>query len=116
VPQTSSPSSLRIDPGEHRALIGLNGAGKSAILGFCGARTFPTTGTVDLLGHRVGRVETLALRRRVRHVDPRHPLESPLTITDVVLSGVTDTTGLMMRWQPTTATAPPRHRATALPS
>lgn len=95
--------SLRIRPGEHWVLIGPNGAGKSTILGLLGARAFPTAGTVDVLGHRVGRVELLALRRRIGHVDPRHPLDSPLTITDVVLTGVTGTTELMMRWQPTAA-------------
>lgn len=95
--------SLGVNPGEHWVLIGPNGAGKSTILGLCGARAFPTSGTVDLLGHRVGRVELLALRRRIGHVDPRHPLESPLTITDVVFTGVTGTTELMMRWRPTTA-------------
>lgn len=95
--------SLQIAPGEHWVLIGPNGAGKSTILGFCGARGFPTSGTIDLLGHRVGRVELLALRRRIGHVDPRHPLESPLTITEVALTGVTGTTELMMRWKPTAA-------------
>ncbi|MFT4279761.1 ABC transporter ATP-binding protein [Microbacterium sp.] len=92
--------SLRILPGEHWVLLGPNGAGKSTILGFCGARTFPTAGTVDLLGHRVGRVELLALRRRIGHVDPRHAVESPLTVAEVVLTGITGTTEMMMRWRP----------------
>ncbi|MDQ1128949.1 ABC transporter ATP-binding protein [Microbacterium sp. SORGH_AS_0888] len=92
--------SLRILPGEHWVLIGPNGAGKSTILRFVGAQTFPTSGTVDLLGQRIGRVELLALRRRIGHVNPRHPLDSPLTITEVVLTGITGTTELMMRWEP----------------
>ncbi|MEV0325813.1 ATP-binding cassette domain-containing protein [Micromonospora echinospora] len=95
--------SLTIRSGEHWVMLGPNGAGKSTILGFCGAQTFPTTGTVDLLGHRLGRVELQALRRRIGHVNPRHPLESALTITEVVLTGITGTTELMMRWQPTYA-------------
>lgn len=95
--------SMRVRAGEHWVLLGPNGAGKSTILGLCGAQTFPTSGTVDLLGHRIGRVELLALRRRIGHVNPRHPLESALTITEVVLTGATGTTELMMRWEPTAA-------------
>ncbi|WP_341351201.1 ATP-binding cassette domain-containing protein [Nocardioides convexus] len=43
--------------GEHWALLGPNGAGKSTLLGFCGAQVHPTSGTVDVLGKRLGRVE-----------------------------------------------------------
>lgn len=95
--------SFAIHAGEHWVMLGPNGAGKSTILGFCGAQTFPTTGTVDLLGHRLGRVELQALRREIGHVNPRHPLQSPLTITEVVLTGLTGSIELMMRWQPTEA-------------
>ncbi|MEI7056156.1 ATP-binding cassette domain-containing protein [Nocardioides sp. CCNWLW239] len=65
--------SFTVHAGEHWALIGPNGAGKSTILRFCGALTHPTAGTIDVLGHRVGRVELQALRRSIGHVDPRHP-------------------------------------------
>ncbi|SDS75807.1 ABC transporter ATP-binding protein [Microlunatus soli] len=86
--------------GEHWALLGPNGAGKSTILGFCGAVTHPTTGTVDVLGHRLGRVELQALRRQIGHVNPRHPLRSPLTIRDVVLTGFTGSIERPLRWEP----------------
>ncbi len=92
--------SFTVGMGEHWVMLGPNGAGKSTILGFCGANSFPTTGTVDLLGHRLGRVELQALRREIGHVNPRHPLQSPLSITEVVLTGLTGTIELMMRWQP----------------
>lgn len=94
---------LTVRAGEHWALLGPNGAGKSTILGFCGALTHPTAGTVDVLGGRLGRVELQALRRRIGHVDPRHPLRSPLTIRDVVLTGVTGSIDTPPRWQPTSA-------------
>ncbi|WP_033289571.1 ABC transporter ATP-binding protein [Amycolatopsis jejuensis] len=86
--------------GEHWALLGPNGAGKSTILGFCGAVTHPTTGTVDVLGGRLGRVELQALRRSIGHVDPRHPLSSPLTIREVVLTGITGSIDTPPRWRP----------------
>lgn len=92
---------LTVRAGEHWALLGPNGAGKSTILGFCGAVTHPTAGTVDVLGGRLGRVELQALRRSIGHVDPRHPLRSPLTIREVVLTGVTGSIDTPPRWQPT---------------
>ncbi len=92
-----------VRPGEHWALIGPNGAGKSTILSLCGALQHPTAGEVFVLGHRIGRVELQALRRSIGHVNPRHPLSSPLTIRDVVLTGLTGTVELVPRWAPTRA-------------
>ncbi|WP_127505508.1 ABC transporter ATP-binding protein [Actinoplanes solisilvae] len=80
--------SFTVREGEHWALLGPNGAGKSTVLGFCGALTFPTTGSVSVLGHRLGRVDLQQLRRSIGHVNPRHPLRSPLTVRDVVLTGL----------------------------
>lgn len=93
--------SLTVRGGEHWALLGPNGAGKSTLLGFCGAVTFPTTGTVRVLGEQFGRVELARLRRSIGHVNPRHPLRSALTVREVVLTGVTGTIDTPMRWSPT---------------
>lgn len=95
--------SLTVRRGEHWALLGPNGAGKSTILAFCGALEHPTTGTVHVLGHRLGRVELQTLRRSIGHVNPRHPLRSPLTVREVVLTGITGTIELPIRWQPDAA-------------
>jgi iron complex transport system ATP-binding protein len=92
--------SFTVHAGEHWALLGPNGAGKSTILGFCGAVAHPTTGTVHVLGEQLGRVELQLLRRVIGHVNPRHPLRSPLTIREVVLSGITGTIELPLRWRP----------------
>lgn len=86
--------------GEHWALLGPNGAGKTTILGMCGAETFPTTGTVRVLGGQLGKVELQRLRRTIGHVNPRHPLGSPLTLREVVITGITGTIEIPMRWQP----------------
>ncbi|MFC4137439.1 ATP-binding cassette domain-containing protein [Microbacterium sp. GCM10011525] len=91
---------FRVQAGERWALLGPNGAGKSTILGFCGALTHPSEGTVDVLGSRIGRVDLQALRRRIGHVNPRHPLDSPLSATEVVLTGITGTVETPMRWVP----------------
>lgn len=75
--------------------------GKSTLLGLCGANTHPTRGTVEILGQRLGTVDIRELRESIGHVNPRHPLRSPLTILDVVLTGLTGTIELMPRWRPT---------------
>ena len=91
---------LLVSAGEHWVLIGPNGAGKSTLLSFASAQVFPTSGTVDILGSRMGRVERAALRRLIGHVNPRHPLRSNLTVREVVLTGLTGTVERPMRWEP----------------
>ncbi|WP_327358303.1 ABC transporter ATP-binding protein [Streptomyces sp. NBC_01304] len=93
--------SLTVRPGEHWALLGANGAGKSTLLGLLGALAHPTHGTVRVLGHELGRVDMRQLRSYVGHVDPRHPLRSPLRVRDVVLTGATNTVEPVPRWHPT---------------
>jgi iron complex transport system ATP-binding protein len=97
--------SLTVRAGEHWAMLGPNGAGKSTLLGFCGAVTHPTSGTVRVLGQQLGRVELQALRRSIGHVNPRHPLRSPLPARDIVLTGLTGTIETAPRWRPTDAEA-----------
>ncbi|GAV40697.1 ABC transporter ATP-binding protein [Streptomyces acidiscabies] len=92
---------LKVRTGEHWALLGANGAGKSTLLGLLGARVHPTSGTVDVLGKRLGRVDVRDLRTYVGHVDPRHPLHTPLTTREVVLTGITNSVAPLPRWQPT---------------
>lgn len=93
--------SFTVPAGEHWVLHGPNGAGKSTIVGLCGATTHPTSGMVRVLGEQIGRVELQALRRRMEHVNPRHPLRSPLTVREVVLTGLTGTIETPLRWAPT---------------
>ncbi|MES5821302.1 ATP-binding cassette domain-containing protein [Streptomyces sp. RG80] len=93
--------SLTVRAGEHWALLGANGAGKTNLLGLLGALTHPTRGTVRVLGHELGRVDLRELRSYVGHVNPRHPLRSPLTVRDVVLTGLTNTTEPVPRRRPT---------------
>ncbi|MCV7239986.1 ABC transporter ATP-binding protein [Mycolicibacterium celeriflavum] len=93
--------SLTVKAGEHWALLGPNGAGKSTLLGFCAAVQFPTTGTVRILGRQMGRVDLSQLRHSIGHVNPRHRLQYSLTVREVVLTGITATIDLPMRWTPT---------------
>jgi iron complex transport system ATP-binding protein len=54
-----------VGPGERWVVLGANGSGKTSLLRMAGGWVFPTTGTVDVLGHRLGRVDIRTLRRRL---------------------------------------------------
>ena len=95
--------SLTVRPGQHWALLGPNGAGKTTLLKLLGAVEHPTRGSVEVLGHRLGRVDMRELRTAIGHVDPRHAPPYPLTTHDVVLTGLTNTADLKQRWNPTAA-------------
>lgn len=103
--------SLTVNEGEHWALLGPNGAGKSTLLGFCAAVTFPTSGTVRILGEQMGRVDLAKLRHHIGHVNPRHQLQYSLTVRDVVMTGITATIDTPMRW---TASSEESARADAM--
>ncbi|MER6501482.1 ATP-binding cassette domain-containing protein [Streptomyces sp. NPDC001455] len=93
--------SVTVRSGEHWALLGANGAGKSTLLGLLGAVNHPTRGTVEVLGRTLGRVDLRELRSMLGHVDPRHPLRSPLSVREVVLTGLTNSIEPVPRWSPT---------------
>ncbi|WP_078630579.1 ABC transporter ATP-binding protein [Streptomyces roseochromogenus] len=93
--------SVTVGAGQHWALLGPNGAGKSTLLSLLGARQHPTRGTVHVLGHQLGRVDMRELHQHVGHVNPRHPLRTPLTVRQVVVTGVTGSVEPPPRWAPT---------------
>jgi prolyl oligopeptidase len=54
-----------VGPGERWVVLGANGSGKTSLLRLAGGWLFPSSGTVDVLGHRLGRVDIRTLRRRL---------------------------------------------------
>ncbi|WP_192341725.1 ABC transporter ATP-binding protein [Streptomyces sp. VITNK9] len=76
-----------VRPGEHWALLGANGAGKTTLLRLLGALMHPTTGTVEVLGSRLGRVDVRELRARIGHVTSAQRVSQDLTAHAVVLTG-----------------------------
>ena len=82
--------------GELWALLGPNGAGKTTLLTVLGAVEFPSTGTVDVLGERLGRTDIFRVRERIGFVDARlgRRFAPELTVAEVVRTGATGTIGL----------------------
>ncbi len=91
---------LEVHPGERWALLGGNGAGKTTLLSLLGARRFPTLGTVDVLGARLGRVPVQDLWPQVGQVTSGHVPSGRLSARQVVLTGETGTAALPLRWAP----------------
>ncbi|MGI4896148.1 MAG: ABC transporter ATP-binding protein [Janthinobacterium lividum] len=56
---------LAVDAGERWVVLGPNGAGKSTLLSIASARMFPTSGSVQILGETLGRVDVFELRPRI---------------------------------------------------
>ena len=87
--------SWSVHAGERWALLGPNGAGKTTLLTLAAAVEFPSSGTVEILGEKMGRTDVARLREQVGFVDARDaerfaPL---LTVREVVRTGATATIG-----------------------
>jgi len=55
----------RVEEDERWVILGPNGAGKTTLLRLAAAELHPTTGTVRVLGERLGRVDVFELRTRI---------------------------------------------------
>jgi iron complex transport system ATP-binding protein len=83
----------RVEPGEQWALLGPNGAGKSTLLTLADATTHPTSGSVELLGERMGRTDVRRLRERIGVVEALldRKLDQSYDVSTIVLTGATGT-------------------------
>jgi iron complex transport system ATP-binding protein len=81
--------SLEVGAGERWALLGPNGSGKTTLLKVVGSTLWPTSGTVEILGERLGRVDMRELRTRIAVVSASvgRTLRAELPALDVVLTG-----------------------------
>ena len=71
-------------------ILGPNGAGKTTLLQVAAARLWPTSGSVEILGARLGHVDLRQLRPRVALVSGAvtRQLRPDITARDVVVSGL----------------------------
>jgi iron complex transport system ATP-binding protein len=79
--------SLHIAAGERVAVIGPNGAGKSTLLRLVAGLLTPVTGTVELGGDRIDRLDRLAVARRLAVVPQLPVLPFATTVEEVVALG-----------------------------
>jgi len=73
---------------ERWVIVGPNGAGKTSMISLCVGRLHPTTGTVDILGQRLGRVDVRRLRERIGMTSAAlaQQLRPTLPAVDVVMT------------------------------
>ena len=87
-----------VDQDQRWVVLGPNGAGKTTLLRIASTRLFPTRGTVDILGERLGRVDVFELRPRIglssAALGERIPAREK--VRDVVL---TASYGMVGRWR-----------------
>lgn len=63
---------LRIEHGEHIALVGPSGAGKTTLIGLLNGMVVPTRGEVQALGHDLARLSVPARRKIQRQIGTIH--------------------------------------------
>jgi iron complex transport system ATP-binding protein len=79
----------RVAAEDRWVVLGPNGSGKTTLLQVAGARLWPTAGTVEILGARLGEIDVRTLRPRVALVSGAvtRQLRADLVARDVVVSG-----------------------------
>jgi iron complex transport system ATP-binding protein len=77
-----------VRPGERWVVLGPNGSGKTTLVRIASLYLHPSTGIVDVLGHRLGRVDVRRLRTRIGLVSPAlaDMLRPEITAIDAVMT------------------------------
>ncbi|MEV0983083.1 ABC transporter ATP-binding protein [Brevibacterium sp. NPDC049920] len=90
--------SLEVSEGQHWVVLGPNGAGKTTFLELAAGRMHPTSGRVDILGERLGRVDVFELRPRIGYTSSALAARIPGSekVTDIILTAAY---GVLGRWR-----------------
>ena len=83
-----APLDWRVRPGERWLVLGANGSGKTTLLRIAAFHEHPSSGTVDVLGERLGRTDVRELRRRIGYLSASlaADLRPALRCLDVVMT------------------------------
>jgi len=94
--------SWTIEPGQHWAVLGANGSGKTSLLRVVTGYLWPSGGQVEVLGHRFGQVDLRQLRRRIGLVSSAlgEMIRRGQSARQIVLSGAFASTALFDRAEP----------------
>lgn len=86
----------RVEPGEHWAIVGLNGSGKTSLLNLITGYAFPSEGAVSVLGRKFGEYDLRELRKSIGWVSPalQERLLTNETVGAMILSGKFASIGL----------------------
>src|SRR5207249_4345386 len=77
-----------VQAGDRWVILGANGAGKTSLLRIAALYEHPSSGTVDVLGERLGRTGVRTLRERIAFSSPALAarLEPSMTAAQVVMT------------------------------
>ena len=82
------PLDWRVARGERWAIVGPNGSGKTTLLHVCSTYLWPSTGSVAVLGQRIGEVDARTLRESIGYAGSGLEKQIPdqVTALDVVVT------------------------------
>lgn len=87
-----------VHAGEHWAILGLNGCGKTSLLNMISGYEWPSSGKVYVLGQQLGKIDLHELRKKIGLVSlsmlERYQSRGHLSVLEVALSGKFASIGL----------------------
>jgi len=92
------PLNWKVLEGERWVILGPNGAGKTTLLQICSSLIHPTTGEINILGEKLGKVDVFELRTRIGLTSSALVEQFPPDelVMDVVLTAAY---AMLRRWQ-----------------
>jgi iron complex transport system ATP-binding protein len=92
------PLNWQVLEGERWVILGPNGAGKTTLLQICSSLIHPTTGEINILGEKLGKVDVFELRTRIGLTSSAlvEQISPDELVMDVVLTAAY---AMLGRWQ-----------------